>query len=323
MYRTATGVSPMVIRSRRAVSHALSLCLASAALLIPSATVCAHEAHENEAHENSLHFSHPLITESPSPDTKVRLDTFFFDQDGEQTTTFRLEAEYAFHPSFSIEVDVPLTRIEADGGGGSVSNLDTIGVGFKFANDAFAAHGVLLTYGLELGLPTGDDRKGIGSGHELEIAPFFAVGYKTGRWELVSFLEFAIPTNQARGQDLGPSPGPDPGTAVLASTLRDGSKRAQSEGEGASEEGEIETELGWTLSALYWFSPRVQGLLELDLATVLSGDETGNGVLNLSPGVKFKPWAKSPWWLGASLGFPVSNQEEFNVRALVSGFYHF
>ena len=31
----------------------------------------------------SLHFSHPLIAESPSPDTKVRLDYFFLNVDGE------------------------------------------------------------------------------------------------------------------------------------------------------------------------------------------------------------------------------------------------
>lgn len=40
-------------------------------------------AHEGESHaKKGLHFSHPLITESPSPDTKIGLDYFFMNVEG-------------------------------------------------------------------------------------------------------------------------------------------------------------------------------------------------------------------------------------------------
>ena len=38
-------------------------------------------SHVGESHrDKGLHFSHPLISESPSPDTKIRLDYFFLDE---------------------------------------------------------------------------------------------------------------------------------------------------------------------------------------------------------------------------------------------------
>lgn len=246
----------------------------------------AEHGHEGHSHAGPLHFSHPLIAESPSPDTKIRLDGFTFDGD-EGSDQLRLEAEYAFHPSFSIELDVPWTSLD-DEEGGSTSGLDNIGLGLKFANFAFADKGLLLSYGIEFGLPTGDDAKGIGSDNVFEIEPFLALGVLRGRFELVSFFEFGIPTNQDE------------------------------------EEGqEVETEMGANLSLLYHASRRIQLLVELDGETVLSGEEEGESVVNVTPGLKVRPVADSPLWLGLGLGTPISSNEEFDTRVVGSLFYHF
>lgn len=253
-----------------------------------------HDHDHDAGHEHPgqpLHFSHPLIAESPSPDTKIRIDFNSLDiQAGDEVgreSGVQLEAEYAFHPSFSIEVDVPWVSLDPEGEP-KVSGLGNIGLGFKFANFAFADQGVLLGYGLELGLPTGDDEKGTGSSNLLEVAPFLAVGYKHRKLELVSFLEFGIPThqNEEKGQ-------------------------------------EVETELGFNLSALYHVSSRWQALLELDGEEVLSGEEEGHSVLNLTPGVKFRPVAGKSLLVGAGVSFPLSNEEEFDTRLVGSVFYHF
>lgn len=67
------------------------------------------------AHHPGLHFSHPLISESPSPDTKVRLDYFFqhVDSNDEKAdqSTLRLEAEYAFHRTFSVSIQGPMPSL--------------------------------------------------------------------------------------------------------------------------------------------------------------------------------------------------------------------
>jgi len=39
-------------------------------------------ADDRGTHIKGLHFSHPLITESPSPDTKIRLDYIFKEIEG-------------------------------------------------------------------------------------------------------------------------------------------------------------------------------------------------------------------------------------------------
>ncbi len=57
------------------VSRWLSLVLV---LVVPLGVASAQEHAEADHHEG-LHFSHPLIAESVSPDTKVRLDYAFAD----------------------------------------------------------------------------------------------------------------------------------------------------------------------------------------------------------------------------------------------------
>ena len=63
------------------------------------------------AHEHApLHFSHPLIAESPSPDTKLRFDYTYQREKGEEKAyrhTLRLVGEYAFRPWVSVEIAVP------------------------------------------------------------------------------------------------------------------------------------------------------------------------------------------------------------------------
>src|SRR2546430_2389509 len=84
----------------------------SAACLLQATAFAQHH------HEEELHFSHPLIVESPSPDTKVRFDYFYRrfrtgERAGEHTP--RVEFEYAFRPTFSIETNVPYTFRNVEG----------------------------------------------------------------------------------------------------------------------------------------------------------------------------------------------------------------
>ena len=175
---------------------------------------------QEDDHEHGLHFSHPIFTESVSPDRKVRLD---FGREWEEEGTgseLEVEAEYAFHRSFSIEVVVPYGFVSPDDGL-SKSHLGSAEVALKFANLAFEDSGVLLGYGLEVGIPTGDSSTGIGNGHIWELEPFLNIGLKRGDIELVAFTRFGIPTNQRSDE-------------------------------------EVETEIAYDFSMLYHFSPHVQ-----------------------------------------------------------------
>ncbi|MCH8813068.1 MAG: transporter [Gemmatimonadetes bacterium] len=253
------------------------------ALYLP-VSASGQEEHEDDGHSHGLHFSHPLFSESITPDTKVRFD-FGREWEAEGTTSeLEIEAEYAFHPAFSIEFVAPYSFVSPDVGP-EESGFGNVALALKFANFAFEDKGLLLGYGLEVVMPTGDDAKGIGSGHIWEIEPFLGIGLMTGNLELTSRTRFGIPINQNPGE-------------------------------------EVETELHYDFSALYHFSPRVQGLLELNGETGLSGDEAGEGIVSLSPGIKVAPFAAHPLFVGLGGSFPLGD-EELNARLKLALFYHF
>ncbi len=248
-----------------------------------------HAADVGAAHEDgALHFSHPLIAESPSPDTKLRIDYDYRRETGEEKAyrhTLRLEGEYAFRPWLSVEIDVPYTFRDPDDGP-SRRNFDTVEVALKLASFVLEERGLLLGGGLELGLPTGDDSKGIGSDETLEVEPFLDFGYRYRQLETVGFLEFGIPTNTSGGEE------PD-------------------------------LELGWNVAFLYHVTPRIEGLLEFDSEHVFGGEEDGNTVVNITPGLKVAPFASRNFEIGAGASLPITSDEEFDVRATFSIFYHF
>jgi hypothetical protein len=267
-----------------------------------------HEEDEH-AHEG-LHFTHPLIAESVTPDTKIRLDHQLLDlPDGDKIHVGNLEAEYTFSRSFSIEAGLPYSYTDSDFG-----NLE---VALKFANFEFEDSGVILGYGIEFGFPTAGEvaeeeeplpavrsgsldgsplasfrassqsSSGGGIGEaEWEIAPFLNIGLKTGKVELAVWGFVEVPFSQEVDE-------------------------------------EVETEIGYNLSALYHVSTRFDALMELDGAGGISGGAVGEDVVNLSPGISFRPKANGPVRIGTSVGIPLTNQEQFSTRWTTSLFWHF
>lgn len=276
-------------------------------------------AHDGAGHHGSLHFTHPMIAETVSPDTKVRFDHQYFSfPDGDVEHSAVLEGEYAFTRSFSVEAAIPYSY--------SAAALGNASVMFKLANYAFEGSGVLLGYGLELGLPTNGDpdeaephddhdheHASVGRANrildappsprfhgasgvegtlgtdEWEVAPFLNVGFRSGPVELLGWGFFGIPFDQA-------------------------------------EQAEVETELSWNLSGLYHVSSRVDALLELDGSGGISGPAVGEDVVQLSPGARVRLLPDSPLVLGTSVGFPLASgveEDPFDVRWKTSLFWHF
>lgn len=59
------------------------------------------QEHNHSSHSEHLHFVHPLVTESISPDTKVRLDYTY--RSSNASYELELEGEYAFTHFLSFE----------------------------------------------------------------------------------------------------------------------------------------------------------------------------------------------------------------------------
>lgn len=237
-----------------------TLVVTAATLLAGSLTLPAqaqeqheHSPGERHAHHHALHFTHPLIAESVSPDTKLRLDYAWQDLKEKHESELEFEGEYAFHRAFSIEAGIHYHPETGDFGETHVL--------LKLANYAFEERGLLLGYGLELGLRTGPGGHAQGGhGHEgdghqhndaepeediYEITPFLNAGLMAGRWELVGWTLFEIPTNQNLQENVG-------------------------------------TDVRYHASALYHLTPRIEALLEAHGRTGLSGPETERTVVRTS-----------------------------------------
>lgn len=275
-----------------AVALALGLALALALPVTLSAQQHDTVDHEHaNGHSHGLHFTHPLIAESVSPDTKGRVDVVYAAPADAGTVEF--EAEYAFHRAFSIEIGVPTASRDFTAGTGGLG-FEHLHGALKLANYAFEESGVLLGYGLGFELPIGgghDDATGPDGGHEhghelYELAPFLNAGLKRGDWELVGFGTFSIPTNHGHQENVG-------------------------------------TSFEYNASALHHVSPRIQALVEMNGHAGLSGAAVGEAVSNLTPGLRVLPVADVQLALGLGVSVPLADDRDFDTRTVASVFYHF
>jgi hypothetical protein len=222
--------------------------------IVPFARAAAQE-HDDDHDHGDLDFSHPVVTESPTPDTKLRFDfqrTRVSGIEGVRENAMRLEGEYAFSHNVSLAVVAPFTS-RSFPATGSTSGFGNLEVSLKGASLAYGEHGLLLGGGLSAELPTGSDKKGIGSGHLLELEPFLDAGFKRNALELVSFATFSSTFHRQ------PADEPERSFAV-------------------------------DFSALYHIRSRLEGLLELTTERALAGPESGSQQTFIAPGIKIYPF---------------------------------
>ena len=252
--------------------------------IFPMALTAQDHEHGDEDH-GALHFAHPLFTESPSPDTKIRLDYLFraLTSNGHEHSV-RLEGEYAFTPSVSVEANIPLTSRSESG-----TTANAVGSGeiaLKVATFAAADRGWLFGGGIAFGVPTGSDRKAIGSAHIVEIEPYLDGGYRHGRAEFVGFVSFTTETHRRANE---PS----------------------------------ENEMSIALSALYHVAYRVESLVELGTSRVVSGQERGFQPATAALGLKYHVGRKHHLVLGVGGRIPIIHDRESEHEVLLSALWHF
>lgn len=235
--------------------------------------------------KEQLEFSHPLITESISPDNKIRF-TYFNTKvnDSLSSQTCDLELEYAPVPFFSLHLDVPYQVLKP--GTSTESNLDNIEFTLKFANFALAEHSILFGYGIGLGFPTGNDIKGIGSNHILNVEPFLNGGYKWRRWEWIAYFTLNVPTHQRMDEMM-------------------------------------QSGLDSRITALYHLNSYFQLLGEFGNERYVSHQSGWNKNYELLEGIKYLPFGHKPWILALGVNEPIAQNEVLKFQWLFSLFYHF
>ena len=245
------------------------------------------DPHAGHGHTHALHFSHPIVTDSPLPENEVRLVHSYANLahgEGDQHQ-FTFIGQWSPVEWFSIEAIVPVTYLDPEEGS-TAMRLDNIDLGFKFASFALAEHGVLLAGGVEVGLPTGNEERGIGSDHVVELEPFAAIGFRHGRLEWVGRLAVGIPLNQ-------------------------------------NGDREADAELEWSTSFLYQLNKRWDALVEFDGVNIFGEEEDGFDAVYVTPGVKWQPTDNPDFKVGFGVRLPLASDRESHFETILTVFLHF
>jgi len=244
-----------------------------------------HSHGHSHAHEG-IHFDHPILTEVPTPHNVVSFGySHTRTSDRAHVDSFEVGVEYAPVKWFSLEVATPVESLNPDQGR-YTSGVGSTEFAFKFASFHFEENGIVLAAGSEFALPTGDDDKDIGSNNEVEVEPFVTLGWEHGDLELVSVFSYGMPVKRDAGDPFVPA-------------------------------------FGFQLSTLYHFHKKVALLCEIQGETDLRGDDRGRAVIDIAPGIKFKPWDSPSLEFGVNVVLPISNTRERDWSAGFALFYHF
>ena len=256
------------------------------ALLLCGLVVCSIASQVSVADDDGIpDLAHPLVAESPTPDTEFRFEYIITDAGSADELEINPEGEFSLMPGVSIEVDVPYKFRDPSDGSSSQDNLDVAEIALKLAKGMSATS--LLGGGLELELPTGDDGKGIGSNNELIVKPFVDGGFIKGAFEYIGFFGLEFPLNQD-----------------------------------SLTESEKDLGLEYNLAMAYWFEPRLRGIFELDGEIVLIGDDN-EGVINASWGAIGSPIKGMPLEVGVGMSAPITKDRDFDQRWIFSLLYQF
>lgn len=242
--------------------------------------------HAHGSHDHGIHFDHPIRTEVPTPHNVVSF-SYAHTRTAERThvDAFEVGVEYAPTRWFSFEVATPVELLNPDQGR-YTSGVGSTEFAFKFASFHFEESGIVLAAGSEFALPTGNDDKDIGSNNEVEIEPFVTLGWKHGDFELVSVFSYGMPVKRNAGDPFVPA-------------------------------------FGFQLSTLYHFHDKLALLCEIQGQSELRGADRGRTVIEIAPGLKFKPWDSPAIEFGVNIVLPLSDARESNWSTGFALFYHF
>lgn len=247
-----------------------------------SLTLSAADAgHGKNGGYDYVSLSTPIVTQNPSIKTKIKaayVNSKSYDGTYDKDKNkLKLELEYKVNKHVGLNFQLPYTSLEKTkrktGKTEDYDNVDNLELTLKFANHAYGDKGMVIGYGLGLGLPTGDDNKSIGSDHDFRIKPYVSVGKAYDKVEIIAHTNLVFNQN---------------GNST-----------------------DVDNSIEYNLSVLYKFSTTVSALVEFNGDSQIEGDK--HTVINVSPGIKFTgDKHNSPYWevaLGTS--FPLTDDEHF------------
>lgn len=163
----------------------------------------------------NLNFPRPLFTEKAFPENEVVLQPAVSHRSGSGTdAALRAIYERRIGKRGHAEIAVPFSSVS--GNGSRRQGVGDVAIAGKYVLHADRPGTRIVSGGLELILPTGNDRRGLGAGATM-LEPFLAAGATVGMVYLQGSLNVEVPTasragdpevgyNVYVGRDTSPSP---------------------------------------------------------------------------------------------------------------------
>ena len=151
-----------------------------------------HSSHQ-EGHDHGHYYTHPVLNESPTPDTKLQARYIFVSADEEDEHEIEVHGEYALSQTFSLEIALPFVKHDDE------IEMGNLHGGIKIANFAYEDAGITLTTMLLFEAPTGDSEEGgHHGGDDWTVGIHIGGGWKNDVYEFIAFtgLENPISTEE-------------------------------------------------------------------------------------------------------------------------------
>ena len=165
---------------------------------------------------------------------------------------------------------------------------------------------------------SGFDERGIG---DIEIQQLTLSFYRNFNFVLTGVMAFVLPTgSEARGLGSGQML-VEPHLFMDAAAGNWGIQANLIYGAALSGESETELEYNFSLSRTFFGEKFAwSGLIELNGGTALTGEESGESMLYLTPGLK---WSHQGWHIGAGVQLPVTDHRAADKIFLLQAGFHF
>jgi hypothetical protein len=230
--------------------------------------------------EPDIEFFYPVVTRRPVIERELEITTRYEKSGASKLVESALGLEWPVVPWWQIELEVPLV-INLPGDSPSTAGVGDIAIENKLRLWKSVEHGVLVAGGVELTLPSGSARRGLGG--ELALEPFLTAGIALDHFDLLGSLAYEWRLN-----------GPD---------------------RPREQEFSANVALAYRLSR--WFTP----FLEANLVLLTTGPRTddptlvGRPQLYLTPGFNVRPLPGVTLRAGVQLPVTSARELDYAVHA--------
>lgn len=227
--------------------------------------------------EPSLEFGYPVVTRRPVIERELELRINHTKDGTGRLTEVTPAVEWPLLPRWQIELSMPFLVNDpregrATGGPGDLE------IENKFLLFKSLEHRALVAAGLEVRLPTGSERRGLGG--EVAVEPFVSAGVALGDFDLLASLAYELNVN-------------------------------------AHVHGPREQELTASVAVLYWATRRFAPLVEVTTVSLLRGEEDelrGRTQVYVTPGFNLKAWRGTTLRLGVELPLTYAKKFDYALR---------